>query len=54
MINTNRFTPVRGKQDMTNYKYSDTFYKEIVEDDYHSKWHSFPQVRRNSCGKSVN
>ena len=39
---------------MTNYTYSDTFYNAIVEDDYNSKWHSFPQVRRNSCGKSVN
>ena len=47
----------RGKRvinNMTDYTYSDTFYKEIVYDDYHSKWHSFPQINRNSCGKSVN
>jgi len=57
MINTNNYSHNRGSEvitTMTNYEYSDTFYKEIVEDDYHSKWHSFPQVRRNNCGKSVN
>ena len=54
MINTNRITPDRGIEVMTNYQYSDTFYKEIVEDDYHSKWKSFPQIINNSCGKSIN
>ena len=56
MINTNNYSQNRGSKginSMTDYKYSDTFYKEIVEDDYHSKWHSFPQVRSNSCGKSI-
>ena len=57
MINTNNYSQNRGSKfinKMTNYTYSDTFYKEIVEDDYHSKWHSFPQIINNSCGKSVN
>ncbi len=57
MINTNNVSHNRGCNfitTMTNYTYSDTFYKEIVYDDYHSKWHSFPQINRNSCGKSVN
>ena len=54
MNNPSQIRGSEGISSMTNYTYSDTFYKEIVEDDYHSKWHSFPQVRRNSCGKSVN
>ena len=57
MINTNNYSQNRGSEftsTMTDYTYSDTFYNAIVEDDYNSKWHSFPQVRRNSCGKSVN
>ena len=41
----------KGITSMTDYTYSDTFYNAIVEDDYHSKWHSFPQIMRNSCGK---
>ena len=57
MINTNNYSHNRGSEgitSMTNYQYSDTFYKEIVEDDYHSKWKSFPQIINNSCGKSIN
>ena len=57
MINTNNYSQNRGSEvinKMTDYTYSDTFYKEIVYDDYHSKWHSFPQIINNSCGKSVN
>ena len=57
MINTNNCSQNRGSEvinKMTNYTYSDTFYKEIIEDDYHSKWHSFPQIIHNSCGKSIN
>ena len=56
MINTNNVSQNRGSEvinKMTNYNYSDTFYEEIVRDDYHSKWHSFPQIRRNNCGKSI-
>ena len=56
MINTNNYSQIRGSEvinKMTNYTYSDTFYKEIVYDDYHSKWHSFPQIINNSCGKSI-
>lgn len=41
----------KGITSMTDYTYSDTFYNAIVEDDYHSKWCSFPQIMRNSCGK---
>ena len=40
--------------DIESIHHSDTFYKEIVEDDYHSKWKSFPQIIHNSCGKSIN
>ena len=47
MINTNRFTPVRGKQDMTNYKYSDTFYQQITEEEKHWYYPSFPQIINN-------
>ena len=57
MINTNNYSQNRGSEgitSMTNYTYSDTFYKEIIEDDYHSKWKSFPQIIHNSCGKSIN
>ena len=43
MINTNRFTPVRGKQDMTDYKYNDTFYKAICDEQSIYKECSFPQ-----------
>tara|TARA_Y100000592_G_scaffold99102_1_gene174021 strand:- start:847 stop:1026 length:180 start_codon:yes stop_codon:yes gene_type:complete len=41
----------KGITSMTDYTYSDIFYNAIVEDDYHSKWCSFPQIMRNSCGK---
>jgi len=54
MINTNNYSQNRGSEvinKMTNYNYSDTFYEEIVYDDYYSKWCSFPQIMRNSCGK---
>ena len=56
MINTNNVSQIRGSEvinKMTNYNYSDTFYEEIVYDDYYSKWCSFPQIRRNNCGKSI-
>ena len=52
----NNLSQIRGSEgisSMTNYNYSDTFYEEIVYDDYYSKWCSFPQIRRNSCGKSI-
>ena len=47
MINTNNYSQNRGSEvinKMTDYTYSDTFYKEIVYDDYHSKWHSFHRL----------
>ena len=56
MINTNNHSQNRGKRvinKMTDYTYSDIFYNAIVEDDYHSKWKSFPQIIHNSCGKSI-
>ena len=56
MINTNNYSQNRGSEvisSMTNYNYSDTFYEEIVYDDYYSKWCSFPQNIHNSCGKSI-
>ena len=50
----NNHSQNRGKRvinTMTDYTYSDIFYNAIVEDDYHSKWKSFPQIIHNSCGK---
>ena len=54
MINTNRITPDRGSEVMTNYKYSDTFYKHICDEQKVYRECSFPQKVNNSCGKSVN
>ena len=53
MNNVSQIRGSEGISSMTNYNYSDTFYEEIVYDDYYSKWHSFPQIRRNNCGKSI-
>ena len=52
----NNYSQNRGKRvinNMTDYTYSDIFYNAIVEDDYHSKWKSFPQIINNSWGKSI-
>ena len=54
MNNVSQIRGSEGISSMTNYNYSDTFYEEIVYDDYYSKWCSFPQIVRNSCGKSIN
>ena len=54
MNNPSQIRGSEGITSMTNYTYSDTFYKEIVYDDYYSKWCSFPQIIHNSCGKSIN
>ena len=53
MNNVSQIRGSEGISSMTNYNYSDTFYEEIVYDDYYSKWCSFPQIRRNNCGKSI-
>ena len=57
MINTNNCSQIRGSKvinKMTNYQYSDTFYKQIKEEESHWFYPSFPQINKNSCGKSVN
>ena len=56
MINTNNYSHNRGSEvinSMTNYTYSDTFYKHICEEQsiYYST--SFPQKVSVSCGKSI-
>ena len=53
MINTNRITPDRGIEVMTNYQYSDTFYRQIKEEESHWFYPSFPQINTHSCGKSI-
>ena len=57
MINTNNYSQNRGSEvinKMTDYTYSDTFYKAIVQEESHWFYPSFPQKVYNSCGKSVN
>ena len=56
MINTNNYSQNRGSKvinSMTNYTYSDTFYKHICDEQSIYKECSFPQVNNNSCGKSI-
>ncbi len=57
MINTNNYSQNRGSRgitSMTHYEWSDTFYKQIVEEESHWYYPSFPQKVYNNCGKSVN
>ena len=54
MINTNNYSQNRGSEVINQLTdYSDTFYNAIVEEELHWFYPSFPQVRRNSCGKSI-
>ena len=56
MINTNNYSQNRGSEvinSMTNYQYSDTFYRQITEEEKHWFYPSFPQIINNSCGKSI-
>ena len=56
MINTNNVSHNRGIEvinSMTNYTYSDTFYKHICDEQSIYKECSFPQIINNSCGKSI-
>ena len=56
MINTNNVSQIRGSEvinSMTNYQYSDTFYRQITEEENHWFYPSFPQIINNSCGKSI-
>jgi len=56
MINTNNYSQNRGSEfisSMTNYTYSDTFYKQIKEEEAHWYYPSFPQKVYNNCGKSI-
>ena len=57
MINTNNYSHNRGSKvinSMRDYTYSDTFYKQIKEEESHWFYPSFPQIINNSCGKSIN
>ena len=57
MINTNNYSQNRGSEfisTMTDYTYSDTFYRQIKEEESHWFYPSFPQIINNSCGKSIN
>ena len=57
MINTNNYSQIRGSKgitSMTDYTYSDTFYRQITEEENHWFYPSFPQIINNSCGKSIN
>ena len=52
----NNPTQIRGSKfitSMTDYTYSDTFYKQITEEENHWFYPSFPQIINNSCGKSI-
>ena len=56
MINTNNYSQNRGSEfisSMRDYTYSDTFYKQIKEEESHWFYPSFPQIINNSCGKSI-
>ena len=56
MINTNNYSQIRGSKfitSMTDYTYSDTFYRQITEEENHWFYPSFPQIINNSCGKSI-
>ena len=43
----------KGITSMTDYKYNDTFYKHICDEQSIYKECSFPQIINNSCGKSI-
>ena len=43
----------KGITTMTDYTYSDTFYRQITEEENHWFYPSFPQIINNSCGKSI-
>ena len=53
----NNPTQIRGSKfitSMTDYTYSDTFYKQIKEEESHWFYPSFPQYINNTCGKVLN
>ena len=53
-LSTNNYSQNRGSKGittMTNYSYSDTFYKHICDEQSIYKECSFPQINKNSCGK---
>ena len=53
----NNYSQNRGSNfiaTMTNYEWNDTFYKQIVAEEKHWFYPSFPQIIHNSCGKSIN
>jgi len=54
MNNPSQIRGSEGISSMRDYTYSDTFYKQIKEEESHWFYPSFPQVYNNSCGKSIN
>ena len=56
MINTNNYSQNRGSEvinKLTDYSYNVNMYEEILHYYVTEKYTSFPQVNRNSCGKSI-
>ena len=56
MINTNNYSHNRGSEvinKLTDYSYNVNMYEEILHYYVTEKYTSFPQVNRNSCGKSI-
>ena len=54
MNNSSQIRGSKGITSMTDYTYSDTFYRQITEEENHWFYPSFPQIINNSCGKSIN
>ena len=57
MINTNNVSQNRGSEvinKLTDYSYNVNMYEEILHYYVTEKYTVFPQINRNSCGKSVN
>ena len=53
MNNPSQIRGSEGISSMRDYTYSDTFYKQIKEEESHWFYPSFPQIINNSCGKSI-
>ena len=53
MNNPSQIRGSEGISSMRDYTYSDTFYRQIKEEESHWFYPSFPQIINNSCGKSI-
>jgi hypothetical protein len=56
MINTNNVSQIRGRQDikqLTDYSDYVNMYSEILHYYDTEKYTVFPQINKNSCGKSI-